>query len=42
MKYEWGRREMNIEFWWESQKERDHSEDEDVGGLIILKWMLER
>jgi hypothetical protein len=25
-----------------SQKVRDHWEDEDVGGWIILKWILER
>jgi hypothetical protein len=25
-----------------SQKERDHYEDQDVGGWIILKWILER
>jgi hypothetical protein len=31
-----GRRGMHIEFWWENQKERDHEEDQDVGGLIIL------
>jgi hypothetical protein len=29
-------------YWWESQKERDHWEDQDVGGWTILKWMLER
>jgi hypothetical protein len=33
---------MHIEFWWESQKERDHWEDQDVGGWAILKWILER
>jgi hypothetical protein len=27
---------------WESQKERDHWEDLDVGGRIILEWILER
>jgi hypothetical protein len=32
-----GRREMRIGYWWESQKERDHKEDQDVGGWIILK-----
>jgi hypothetical protein len=32
-----GRRGMHIGYWWESQKERDHSEDEDVGGWTILK-----
>jgi hypothetical protein len=25
----------------ESQKEKDHYEDKDVGGWIILKWILE-
>jgi hypothetical protein len=37
-----GRRGMHIEYWWESQKERDHSEDQDVGEWIILKRMLDR
>jgi hypothetical protein len=26
----------------ESQKERDHWEDQDVGGWAMLKWILER
>jgi hypothetical protein len=26
----------------ESQKERNHKEDLDVGGRIILKWIVER
>jgi hypothetical protein len=26
----------------EIQKERDHWEDQDVGGWTILKWILER
>jgi hypothetical protein len=26
----------------ESQMERDHWEDRDVGGWTILKWILER
>jgi hypothetical protein len=25
---------------WESQKERDHGEDQNVGGWTILKWIL--
>jgi hypothetical protein len=29
-------------YWWESQKERDHWENQDVGGWTILKWILER
>jgi hypothetical protein len=31
---------MHIGYWWESQKERDHWEDQDVGGWTILKWLL--
>jgi hypothetical protein len=27
-----GRRRMHIGYWWGSQKERDHWEDQDVGG----------
>jgi hypothetical protein len=26
-------------YWWESQKERDHWEDQNVGGWTILKWI---
>jgi hypothetical protein len=37
-----GRSGMHIEFWWESQKEREHRKDLDVGGRIILKWILEK
>jgi hypothetical protein len=37
-----GRRGMHIGYWWEIQKERDQWEDQDVGGWIILKWILER
>jgi hypothetical protein len=33
MWHEWGKRGMNILYWWESQKEIDN---------IILGWILER
>jgi hypothetical protein len=42
MKYEWGRRETRIGHWLKSQRERDQEEDQDVGGWIILGWILER
>jgi hypothetical protein len=31
---------MYIGYWWESEKERDHWEDQDVGRWTILKWIL--
>jgi hypothetical protein len=37
-----GIREMHTGYWWESQKERDHWEDQDIGGCIILREILER
>jgi hypothetical protein len=42
MYYKWGRRGMHIGYRWEIQKERDHWEDQDIGGWTILKWILER
>jgi hypothetical protein len=33
---------MHIVYWWESRKDRDYCEHQDVGGLTILKWILER
>jgi hypothetical protein len=33
---------LHVGYWWESQKERDHWENQDVGGCTILKWILER
>jgi hypothetical protein len=36
-----GLRSMHVGHWWESQKERDHQEDQDVGGWLTLKWVLE-
>jgi hypothetical protein len=37
-----GQRVMHIGYWWESQKKRDHLENQDVGGWIILKLILDR
>jgi hypothetical protein len=34
-----GRKGMHIGYWWERQKERDHWEDHDIGGWIILKYI---
>jgi hypothetical protein len=31
----------HVGFWWEVLKERDHKEDLDVGGRIILRWILD-
>jgi hypothetical protein len=41
MKWSWhvprmGRSGMHVRYWWESQKERDHYVDQDVGGWIII------
>jgi hypothetical protein len=33
---------MHIQYWWESEMERDHWEDEGVGERKILKWILEK
>jgi hypothetical protein len=29
-------RGKRIGYWWESQMQRDHDEDQDIGGWIIL------
>jgi hypothetical protein len=36
------RRGTRIDYWWESQGERDHEEDQHVGEWIISGWILER
>jgi hypothetical protein len=36
------KRETRRGYWWESQRERDSSEDQDVGGWMILGWILDR
>jgi hypothetical protein len=49
MWHAWERREKCTRFWWESPKERDHWEDQGVGGkmgsesiLVFLEICLER
>jgi hypothetical protein len=32
---------MRTGYWWESQKERDHREDQGIGGWTILEFILE-
>jgi hypothetical protein len=32
---------MHVGYWWESQKERDHWEDQEVDGWTILKLLLD-
>jgi hypothetical protein len=29
-------------FWWESQKERDHFEDQGIDGRMVSEWILAR
>jgi hypothetical protein len=36
----WERREKCRRFWWESPKERDHWEDQGVGGKMGSEWIL--
>jgi alpha-glucosidase (family GH31 glycosyl hydrolase) len=38
MWHAWERRGMYREFWWESQKERDHLEDQGVDGIRMDVW----
>jgi hypothetical protein len=42
MWHAWERREKCRRFWWESPKERDHSEDQGVGGKMGSEWILGR
>jgi hypothetical protein len=34
------KREIGIGYWWESQRERDHKEEQDESGCIIFKMDL--
>jgi hypothetical protein len=40
MWHEWERREKCTGFWWDSPKEREHSEDRGVDGRMGSKWIL--
>jgi hypothetical protein len=42
MWHAWERREKCTRFWWESQKERDHWEDQGVSGKMGSEWILGR
>jgi hypothetical protein len=42
MWHAWERREYYTRFWWESPKERDHSEDQGIGGRMGREWILGR
>jgi hypothetical protein len=37
-----GKKGWHIGHRWECQKENPHYEDLDIGGRIILRWILER
>jgi len=38
----WGTGEVHVGFWWGNLRERDHLEDPDLGGRIILKWIFKK
>jgi hypothetical protein len=40
MWHAWENREKCTRFWWESPKERDHSEDRSVDGRMGSEWTL--
>jgi hypothetical protein len=42
MWHAWERREKCTRFWWEIPNERDHWEDQGVGGNMGLEWILGR
>jgi hypothetical protein len=41
-KIRWGRGDVCTGFWWGSLRERDHWEDPDVDGRIILIWIFRK
>jgi hypothetical protein len=40
MWHAWVRREKCTRFWWESPNERDHWDDQGVGGKMGSEWIL--
>jgi hypothetical protein len=42
MWYAWERTENCRRFWWESPKEKDHSEDRGIDGRLRSIWILGR
>jgi hypothetical protein len=42
MWHAWEGREICTRFWWKSPKERDHLEDQGVGGRMESEWILGR
>jgi hypothetical protein len=40
MWHAWEMREKCTRFWWESLKDRDHSEDQGVDGRMGSEWIL--
>jgi hypothetical protein len=42
MWHTWERKEKCARFWWESPKEREHSEDRGVDGRMGSEWILGR
>jgi hypothetical protein len=42
MWHAWKGRGKCTGFWWESQKERDHLEDQGVGGRMGSEWIVGR
>jgi hypothetical protein len=42
MWHAWERREKCTRFWWKTPKERDHLEDQGVGGKMGSEWILGR
>jgi hypothetical protein len=37
-----GEKRESYRFWWGNLRDRDHLEDIDVDGMIILKWIFKK